>query len=536
MTVVDKANQHHSAGRSRERDEQEIAALLEGLPRYSVAAFILLGERLVMPSKKFLDGRVWHAASPDQDPLLHWVVGCDLGKYQFKFGGVDDAHYWRGTTVIDAYCEARDVVHESKGKGAARGMTTWRLLSAHGNQVNSHPYWISEDALPWTGQMPRDDIVARLRELRFREMYYAGMGLQLEALGVSFTPVRVMDKQPLEDAIAAAELQAETHNLIAAFGLPLNDISPMTESTREALRSLYGPFTVMRMNTQTGQWELLKAHISDGYAYAQTRGTDDALFLQPDGESSQQDLPPGEQNRARTHLDVGGGDAHAFEVLDDGSISFLGTYLGNGTIDLAKPLIDIVFKDHGVRLSEVQAQRALYTGEIRGRAGKTVKIHDSIAKLHAEFDDLLARLEITAEMLTTLIVFTGGGAALLHERIKSKLTSPSMGLQEGTDFIAVPGAIAAITNVAGITVRAIFKAIAFEQEYNEQVLDQLIRAYTSFKEHDLKIGLWNIHQQVTSILEQLYALQNPEKPGVATWPKLKEYRDKLAELRQAAAA
>src|SRR5260370_30716991 len=164
--------------------EQELE-LLEGLPPSCWAAYVLLNKQVKTAEGYTVDGTVWLPPGPKTDPVLHDVIALDLGKAQFKSGGVNDRSHFRHNIIVDAYCTARAVQHEAKSRErTAKGMTTWRLLSEQGRTIQ-HPKgcWIGTDALEFADKLPLAEITVRIRESRFREMFYAAVVGQLGAMG-----------------------------------------------------------------------------------------------------------------------------------------------------------------------------------------------------------------------------------------------------------------------------------------------------------------------------------------------------------------
>jgi hypothetical protein len=76
-------------------------------------------------------------------------------------------------------------------------------------------------------------------------------------------------------------------------------------------------------------------------------------------------------------------------------------------------------------------------------------------------------------MLTTFLIFSGGGAALLEKEIRAKLHTRSSQLQEGSDFLIMPEAIAAVANVIGLFSIGYYKAQKLIKDYATAYLDLL---------------------------------------------------------------
>jgi hypothetical protein len=505
--------------------EEQVHVLLEGLPPHCWAAYVMLGKRLVFQEQdmpRFVDGRVWlpPIAGLEQErwldfpPILHDVIGIDLGKAWIKLGGIDDTQHFVSTTIVDAYCKAKAVQHESGGsRGKSlqpEGMTTYTLLREKGVPCeNPKGFWISKDALPWAEKLPIEEAVhMRLKQSRVKELVFASVVEQLAAMG----------RKPSIEGETEDDVNAHIHYIVLSLGLPYSDVSPLTETTKEAIRSLYGAFELSRQNTHTGKVEIWRVHITSAFAYPQTRGTDDAWGMKLNGDPSQSDVV------ARTIIDPGGGDSHVFHVTEAGTISFIGEWVGRGTIELAEALIEAVKKEYGITLSEPAAQLALFTREIRGPGGKIVNIDPLLASLQSKKENMLTRLSVTEEMKSTLVIFTGGGSALLHDDLKQRLKDA--GLQEGLNFIVVPKIISQIMSVIGLTARGLYRAQAMEQKLYGYHVQQLANAYqTAFGECPVENyrRREELSQHLTTVLHWLEQLDTIS----LSWPRIKPHYDYL---------
>ena len=538
--------------------ENEIREVLEGLPRYGLAAFLKLGLPARMPKEMggaVLNGKVWLPPALGQEPELHDVIGFDLGKFRMKAAGVDQEGYLIDTMFIDAVCPAEIEKYEADGGKSAgtsesiAGKDTWQLYSVGNELQHLAPYWVSEDALSKTGNFTQGSIEIRCAEQRFRQLYCTGLATQLEVIGHPFTPIVEITEEELRLATTTVVTQSDesireklemertlatvpTRYLIISFGVPYEDLTPeRKKTTGQALHTLPTDFVIARTNSYSSKKEICKVHVTDIYAYEQTRGTDEAVFTRPDGESAQD--ASSSKSTVRTYIDIGGGDEQKTQVTEDGSVvAFQGDYLGKGTIVPARALQRVTKRNHGVSLTEAAAQRAFYDPIIRGRGGRLIDLTQDIESL-TEFDDLLARIEITDEMLSTLILYTGGGSAKLHDRIKTKMRQVSIEpkLREGIDFIAIPADICSITNVAGITLRGIFKAQGMEISFYTQFLNSLFRQFDSFLK-EIPLGQWNLHTEVSTIVDQLYTLKGSEDFGQVRWPSLRQYSERYKQLRE----
>jgi hypothetical protein len=391
-------------------------------------------------------------------------------------------------------------------------MTTYTLLSERG-VVRENPvgYWISKDALPWAEKLPVEEAVhMRLKQSRVRELVFASIVEQLVAMG----------RTPSVDDESAHDGQQQPHYIVLSMGVPYNDVTPLTDATREAIRSLYGAFTLRRQNTHTGREETWLISITSAFAYPQTRGTDDAWGMNLNGEPSQTEVI------ARTIIDPGGGDSHVFHVTEAGTISFIGEWVGRGTIELAEALIEVVKKEYGITLSEPAAQLALYTREIRGPGGKIVNIDPLIASLQSKKENMLTRLSVTDDMKSTLIIFTSGGAALLHDDLKQRLQDA--GLKEGVNFIVVPKSISPIMNVIGLTARGFYRGQATEQKLYKQHVQKLVNSYqTAFGQCPLED--YQRRNELSRHLSVLLTWQEQLETVSLSWLMIKPHYDYLQQ-------
>jgi len=517
MVIHTRTNQN---GLGEKLSAEQERVLLEGLPPTCWAAYVLLGKRLVTPdASHFIDGRIWlppvAGLDPEKilqvEPMLHDVIGLDLGKAQIKAGGIDEENRFSSTILVDAYCKARAVQHEFGGtkSGATQqpaGMTTWTLLAEQGvTYPNPSGYWVSRDALHLAEKLPASETHIRIKQTRIRELVYAALVEQLIAMG----------RSPVD-----RDGQAKTHYLVLSLGLPYSDITPLEPATREAIRSLYGDVILERENTHTGSKETWRLHITIAFASAQTRGTDDAWGLNLRGEPSQHEVV------ARTIIDPGGGDSHVFHVTEDGMISFIGEWIGKGTIELAEALIEGVKRQYGVTLSEPEAQLALYTREIRGPGGKIVKIDDLIGSMQSKRENMLTRLSVSEEMKSTLVIFTSGGTALLHDDLKKRLQDA--GLVEGIHFIVVPASISTIMNVIGLTARGLYKGQAEEQKLYRLWIRHLVGAYNAAFGQCL-LEEYQRRSEISQRLSVLLRWQEQLETVTLTWTMIKPYYEYLLQ-------
>lgn len=159
---------------------------------------------------------------------------------------------------------------------------------------------------------------------------------------------------------------------------------------------------------------------------------------------------------------------YAYEVDSTSGVIAEAKRLGDGTISIARELKPLVEERFGVDISEAQAQEALYTRKIM-KAGDEQDISDLLTELHPRWSNLLTKINITSRMLTTFIIFTGGGAGLLHEELREIMAALPGKRQEGIDYLVMPTKLAPLANVVGVFAHGYYKA--------QQQIRKMVTAY-----------------------------------------------------------
>lgn len=449
-------------------------ATLHGLSPETWGGKALLNQELVFPVASRLAGsdqptsyaRISGIAkfplTEDRPPVEVRIFGKDFGKRGLKGSGVNGRGYFRTTVVPDAYCVANEHLQQeaiTDELGAA--IYTWRVSRQGERPRTGERFMFGTPAIRLSDALAvNDDVATRLADDRTHDMLVASLVLDLMELGLS----------PVEGESRVVK----KHDLLVALGVPARDLkNPETSTAANALKGIY---SVEQTDVASGKVTIWLIEIAAVFTEAQPKGTLFAATRLLGGS-------PALDKKIITVIDIGGGDIYEYEIDLQGGLLASPKRLGDGTIVIARFLAARVEEEYGIQISEIAAQEALYTRMI-WKGGDQISIAHLIEELRPRFADLLTKMTITNRMLTTFIIVTGGGAALLADEIRARILAKSKKLQEGTDFLIMPAPIAAIANVIGLFAIGMYKvqklirdsvAAYLDLQQEERRLDEQIR-------------------------------------------------------------
>ncbi len=398
-------------------------------------------------------GIVKYPLAPHLPPVEAYIISKDFGKRGLKGAGVSSKGHVHTTMIPDAYSAAsthmqQDDISEESGKA----VYIWRVQQ-QGEQPRTGEQFLSGDpALRISEALAvNEDVSSRLADERTRDMVHASLVLDLMGLGCS----------PVE--LPANGGGMKKYYIVMPLGVPAKDLKdPQTE---KAASTLKGSFLIEQTNIQSGTTATWDIEVINVIPEAQPKGT---LYATTRKLNAQ----PAISKKIITVVDIGGGDMYKYEFDLAGGLISTPERIGDGTIAIAKPLAVKIEEVYGIVVSEIEAQEALYKKTI-WKAGEEVNISALIEELRPRFSNLLTKLAISNRMLTTFLIFSGGGAALLEKEIRAKLHTRSSQLQEGSDFLIMPEAIAAVANVIGLFSIGYYKAQKLIKDYATAYLDLL---------------------------------------------------------------
>ena len=370
----------------------------------------------------------------DQPPVDAYIVALDFGKRALKAAGVNRLGRMQTNTTVDAYVATKWVQQDEIND---KGESLWKVIGTDGKVTES--FRKGAKSLRTAETLPINEALARrLADLRVRNMTIATVAEQLDEIEVVPTI--------MEGDIAVSKRL----NVVLAIGLPVDDLSKRASETGQALTTqLKGLYTVEQFSTLTGRVTHWLIDIIAVIPVPQPRGTHYTATRKLDGTSAT-------KKQLVTVIDIGGGDIYAYEVDSTSGVIAEAKRLGDGTISIARELIPLVEDRYGVVISEAQAQEALHTKKIM-KAGDEYDITDLLTELHPRWSNLLTKINITSRMLTTFIIFTGGGAALLYEELREKMAALPGKRLESIDYLVMPRTLAPIANVVGVFAHGYYK-------------------------------------------------------------------------------
>lgn len=454
--------------------DEEAKNILNGLSRQSWAGKVCLKEPLreldgsyiegTEPKWRYIEGTYPYPPTPGQQPVPTTILSVDLGKSALKIGGVNWKADFIPTIIPNAYCKARAVQFEAKA-GDDRTIHNWRLLepapvpTEDGSPVEPEQFWINEEAKKYADELPiLADSFIRLRQQRMKNFVYAGLVTALKDIGMEATTFALGAHNESHEV-------PKVHYLAIVLGLPYMDVVGMNDETKAAIKSLYGPATVECHDIRADKTERWHLHISVIYPVAQSKGTQVATCNKLNGD-------PATDKEDIVEIDGGAGDIHVLRFNISGALQTIGDRVGDGSVELATEVQQQVFKKHRIKLTIPQAQEALRTRTIR-KSGSAFTIDPIIQGMDTRFDNLVQRLMPSDDMRDSLLIYTGGIAALLAERLHDSLKN--MKLTPGVDYLVVPGAIAAIVNALGLFAYGFYRIrdeVYQWVEYYYDLLDQ----------------------------------------------------------------
>lgn len=290
---------------------------------------------------------------------------------------------------------------------------------------------------------------------------------QGQSLRVGPTPERISDIRSQEfivanlvEALQQALYPPGDYTLVLGFGIPNDEIVRMGNGAQEqlgvaplpraALQSTLNrkSVTVTRTDEEgvTTAWRLTLAYM---IPQAQSLGTYLAWSHTPRGVNVS-DL------EAVTIVDAGGGDTQRI-MLSTHPYRMTTTYLGPGTIELAREL-----QQAFPRLNAARAQHALMTRAVT-LGGRSTDIGSTVdALISRTGQDIISRMHPAFQDVERFLLVTGGGTIPLRQAIQASIEAvekrPGVPRTHGEDFAIIEPAIAVTLNAIGQLFSAIFWA------------------------------------------------------------------------------
>lgn len=435
-----------------QEEQESIEDILHGISEETWGGKFLLEQDLILPAtpaqaasqapdqptpRTRIKGTVKYPDPKGGPPIEAYIISKDFGKRGLKGAGVNSKGHFKTTVMPDAYssCDAplRQIDTSEEQEDA---IYLWSIHQ-HGEQERTgEQFLFGDSALRISETLAiNEDVLSRLSDERTRDMLHASLILDLIAIGC--TPV------PLDEE----DEEQKKHYVIISLGVPAQDLK--APQTAQAANTLKGEFSIDQINIESGKTVTWHIEVVDVIVEAQTKGT---LFATTRKLNAQ----PAISKKIITVIDIGGGDLYEYEFDLSGSLVSPPRRIGDGTIAVARPLAALIEDVYGLQISEIEAQEALYKKTI-WKGGEEVDIAYLIEELRPRFSNFFTKLLITNRMLTTFLIFTGGGAALLEKEIRAKLLARSSQMKEGSDFLIMPESIAAVTNVIGLFALAYYK-------------------------------------------------------------------------------
>lgn len=409
---------------------------LAGLKPESWAAHALLDLPLTMGevNRNFqrIPSTVLYPLAPNQPPAVARLVVVDLGKRAYKVATVTDQSKFLTSIIPDAYVPVTGTLqHEGDGNDEDSEKPVYaHCVFEERSGEESEVFQMGESALRLADLLPTDeDSHVRLADPRSRNMVFAAVAEQYALM-------------KLDETVE--------HNTLLCLGVPPRDLDgERAQETKDAATTLKGRVTVEQTNLKTGARTIWTLNVIGVYVEVQTRGTFYSIAKKIDGAAAL-------TQKLFEVYDLGGGDTNKLQINAGGVVLTMGERIGNGTIEIARALRKRVEEDYGIELSEIAAQEALHTKKI-WRGGAERDISATITKLLPRFQQILTRVTVSRQALSTFLVFTGGGSALFHEAISSMIQTKSKELVSGEDYLIVPADIAPIANAIGLYALCYFK-------------------------------------------------------------------------------
>lgn len=378
----------------------------------SFLAHVLQDMPLVTSRGQELPRRVPLAASPEPAAL---IVAVDNGNDAFK-GALMAAHAPTlvTTRIVTAYAPAKTI-------RAGEGITSYRVNG-------SEPFWIGEEAVATqkSESLPVGGTSERIPDERFQSFVAAC----------------------LVELLRQAGYGPGSYALYLSLGIPNEELTlqGVTPDVSRALRLLFdAPLAVERADEQ-GRSTSWRLRLVEVIPYPQSFGTFATWYYTLDGR-------PIETTVVRhVTLDIGGGQFHDCEVdLDlrpDGRVKLrmAASLLGDGTIAIARAAREAIRARYpGIQLSDAEAQQVLLTRRVIVGGHRTVveAIVDEVITARAQ--NLFTRMLPLVQEGRNFLLFTGGGSALLEEKLR-EIVMPTRAQHQ---YLFVPRAVAPVLNAIG---------------------------------------------------------------------------------------
>ncbi len=467
---------------------------LEGLQECSWGAQVLQKYALTANNAP-IESAILYPLVGDHPPIEAYILSLDFGKRALKVGGVDKFADFHARTFVDAYAAAKQLKQQEE---SGEGESIWKVRGP-GEAKLSEAFRFGNSALRTAEALPvNETAAARLEDPRVRNMTICAVIQILQDMKIY--PTVYEDGMPVLKKL----------HVVLCIGLPVDDLTRRREETEQALQHLKGEYRIEQFDTKSGKTETWAIEVNGFIPTPQPRGTHYTAMRRLDGTPA---LP----KKITTVIDIGGGDIYAYEVDSSSGVVVEGQRLGDGTIAIARELIPLVEDTYGVHISEAQAQEALHLRTIL-KGGEEIDISGLLEQLRPRFAHLLTTVTISKRMLATFIIFSGGGAALLHNEIAAKMQALPGQHEVGKDYLILPSAIAPIANCIGLFAHGYYrvqqlirtKVTEFLELYESlQALEEKVRAGAAAGSHppaDQQLALQEGQERLRKHVGQYYPL------------------------------
>jgi len=350
------------------------------------------------------------------------------------------------------------------GNGAFKGVVrdanqpqlhTRRVVSAY---VPVPPSVSGSEEMPRTFRVDEGEAF-RIGDEAIRQKGRAG-----DTLPIGQTAERLADARQtrfvlafLVDMLIEAGYPEGYYPILLGFGIPNDEFDreggqmTVTRETRVVLSRLReeGTYRVVAdEGTRTTNWTLKIVSLaplpqSIGSFFAWGRGINGRVLT-------------GDMTGVRV-LDIGGGHLQDLDIALNarGGHHAYGGILGDGTVVIAEQLRLMMRQSQRfprARFSVAELQQALFTHQVQ-HGGSFVEIGDLVEDAIQSQGQTIIGLTLPALQDTRMfLLWTGGGAALLHEQIRER--SRVVGRSE-QDYLVVPAPLAPVLNAVGIYVHTL---------------------------------------------------------------------------------
>jgi len=537
--------QEHISQQASGKVQNPLLEQLGGLSPTSFAAYVQTDQPLTkvvteneQEVLRQVDATVHYPTTSGTEPRETTIICIDPGKFSNKAGGIQQRELFsqRDSTfvreapprfvTINEPVAFRTAVQASYASDSGPDMYRLRSTSAATSLMKARTsgdtqertswYTFGHEAIAGDALPVSEAFHQRWKQWRYRAVWYATITKAAQSIGLQPTL--------LEENSNVDELPA--HQLILCITLPdielidANGKQELDDETKLALNDSKGEFVIEQADSMGKKW-VWKFQIIRIDLVAQTLAVWFALFNDIEGKETAilvKNALSGKNEAITGNVIIdewGGGDRQRgkFQVRNGGRPTMYAEKLDEGTHALAAPLIPAVFRKYHVHINLAQAQLALHSGSVEFD-GTELNVQELVDDLSTTgFEKLITTATITNEVRTRYWIHAGGGAALLHELIRSYL------IQNGFhphQFMIVPVRVSPLLAVIGGWARTYFlvketlRQWSLEQQQQQDIGRRLTirinRALnhlaTTDKQYQHKVsGLQALKQRVTQVPE-----------------------------------